>query len=190
MNLDYFNSTAKPELHSPEQNIDELQQLRELADKIGSYRWEYKNNFANSNGVDTDTHLGPVAQELLKVPSLAGAVQQTPDGTLTVNTNYAALAALGYVAALARIVLGDNKNDSNTQLYTPVSDSTGTAPADNAGTTPADNAGAAPASTEQVVQPEMETEETAMDVPSSDTDTSSAANATGVENEGNNEETY
>lgn len=134
MNFDYFNSefnseSKAPSLNSPAQVRDELMQLQDVADKLGSYRWSYKDDFAGEKGVDTDEHFGPVAQQLLEIPGLAGAVMQDEDGTLKVNTDYAALAALGLVAALARIVLGRDKDgttedstESNTELPGTVSD--------------------------------------------------------------------
>lgn len=183
MNFDYFNEeTAAPSINSPEQIRDELSQLREVADKLGSYRWTYKDDFAANKGIDTDEHFGPVAQQLLEIPGLSGAVMQGPDGTLQVNTNYAALAALGLVAALARIVLGEH-NDTSAELPGAVQDTTAstTAQTSEEGTDGPDNGG-----TSKVVQPSVETEETVMDAGS----TASSTSTDGAVNEATNTETY
>lgn len=184
MDFNYFNeeTEAAPSINSPEQIRDEMSQLREIADKLGSYRWTYKDDFAANKGIDTNEHFGPVAQQLLEIPGLSGAVMQGPDGTLQVNTNYAALAALGLVAALARIVLGENKVDSNTELPGAVQDTAAaTATSEEAfpGADGSDNGG-----TSETIQPSMETEETVMDG-GSGTD-----NGTAVNDETTNTETY
>lgn len=189
MDFNYFNeeTEAVPSINSPEQIQDEMSQLREIADKLGSYRWTYKDDFAANKGIDTNEHFGPVAQQLLEIPGLSGAVMQGPDGTLQVNTNYAALAALGLVAALARIVLnnmGENKVDSNTELLGTVQDTgpdTATTGSEEAfpGANGPDNGG-----TSETIQPSMETEETIMD------DGSGTSNGAVVNNETTNTETY
>lgn len=174
MDFSYFDANAKaPELNSPEQVRDEIMQLNEVADKLGSYRWSYKDDFAGEKGVDTEEHFGPVAQQLLEIPGLAGAVIQDEDGTLKVNTDYAALAALGLVAALARVVLGKNgKNgdgttedstESNAELPGTVSDE-GTIPSPTASeeeNTEAVGEGTTDEVGGEALQPALETDEAA-----------------------------
>lgn len=163
MDFSYFQSqsAAKPELNSADQIRNETLMLKDIAEKLGCYNWQYKADFASNKGTDVNEHLGPVAQELLTIPGLAGAVIQAPDGTLAVNTNYAALAALGLVAALARIVLGET-NDSSTELPGAVSDSPAFPGADTETSGNTENGeGITDGSSEPVVQSGMETEDTA-----------------------------
>lgn len=118
MDLSYFDEPLP--VSSPEQKIDEYSQLREIADKIGSYRWQYKDDFALEKGIDTNEHIGIAAQDLLNVKGLDSAVFNDEDGTLKVNTDYLALANLGLIAALARIVLDvldGEKNEQHKQHY-------------------------------------------------------------------------
>lgn len=191
MNFDYFDveESSAPQINSPDQIRDEMSQLREIADKLGSYRWTYKEDFATNKGIDTNEHFGPVAQQLLEIPGLSGAVMQGPDGTLQVNTNYAALAALGLVAALARVVLGSNKeeeiNDTNTELSGTVPDNTGST-ADNTGEAFPGDTGSDNGSASETLQPSVATEETVMD----DGSSASNASASGAVNETDNTETY
>lgn len=94
-----------PALESTEQQSEELLQLKELADNVGSFKWSYDN--------DDKVHDGIVTQDLLKVSGLKDAVNTDPEsGLQTVDTNFLSLAAIGYIAALARIVLGE-KADGN-----------------------------------------------------------------------------
>lgn len=115
MNFDYFDnmlSSNAPSIDSPEQIRDEMSQLKDIADKIGSYRWNYKEDF--NAAPDNEEHIGIVAQQLLQVPGLEAAVNQDPNtGVLTVDTQYVALAALGLVSALARYVLNNDKEIAN-----------------------------------------------------------------------------
>lgn len=78
----------------------EIQQLVDLSRYIGSFQWQY-----NDPNMDQNLHDGPIAQELLKVPGLAGAVNEV-NGVKTIDIKYVAMATLGYVAALARLVTG------------------------------------------------------------------------------------
>lgn len=111
MNFDYFDIISQgdaPAINDPAQVRDEMLQLKDIADKIGSYRWNYKEDF--SKAPDNNEHIGIVAQQLLQVPGLEAAVSQDPEtGVLTVDTQYVALAALGLVSALARFILNNNK---------------------------------------------------------------------------------
>ena len=98
--LDTANIVDNPnQINSNQQELDELAKLADIADKIGSYTYMYK-------GTD-ELHDGVVAQELLQVPGLASAVKTDENGILTVDTRHVALATLGYVAALARVVLNE-----------------------------------------------------------------------------------
>ena len=162
--------SGAPSISDPRQIRDEMLQLNEIADKLGCYRWDYKEDFADTHGVDKNDHIGPVAQQLLKIPGLAGAVIQAEDGTLAVNTNYAALAALGLVAALARLVLnkGEINNAGNEELSGAISD-TANIPEEGADSTAeaaapgfegvgrAENEGV----NEEIVQPTVATDEAA-----------------------------
>ena len=180
------NNGGAPSISDPRQIRDEMLQLNEIADKLGCYRWDYKEDFADTHGTDTQDHIGPVAQQLLKIPGLAGAVIQAEDGTLAVNTNYAALAALGLVAALARLVLNKGEginNAGNEELSGAISEpaniSAGTEGAVPAGfeevseTTGEGTDGSVNA---EIVQPAVETAEAAGNT--ADTGTGADATAT------------
>ena len=91
-----------PAINSPEQVSEELMQLKELAENVGSYKWIYDG--------DNKEHDGIVTQDLLKVSGLKDAVKIDEEtGLQTVDTNFLSLAAIGYIAALARLVLGGEK---------------------------------------------------------------------------------
>ena len=180
------NNGGAPSISDPRQIRDEMLQLNEIADKFGCYRWDSKDDFADTPGPDTQDHIGPVAQQLLKIPGLAGAVIQAEDGTLAVNTNYAALAALGLVAALARLVLNKGEginNAGNEELSGAISEpaniSAGTEGAVPAGfeevseTTGEGTDGSVNA---EIVQPAVETAEAAGNT--ADTGTGADATAT------------
>lgn len=106
--LDEINTPAEevvtsdnpPAIGSPDQKAEELMQLKDLAEFVGSFKWQYDN--------DNEIHDGIVTQDLLKVPGLKDAVKiDEATGLQTVDTKFLSLAAIGYIAALARIVLGD-----------------------------------------------------------------------------------
>lgn len=133
MDLSYFGiEDEAPAVNDPNQIRDEMSQLYNVANKIGSYNWSYKEDF--SKAPDNEDHMGIVAQQLLQVPGLEAAVSEDPStGKLIVNTNYVACAALGLVAALARVVLntnistnlnnGETDGTTNTELSTELPDS-------------------------------------------------------------------
>ena len=99
----YFdNISAEPQIDVE----DEAIQLQNLADNVGSHLWSYKQNAQQEYDVDGKDHIGIIAQDLLKVPGLAGAVKTDGLGNLKVDTDYVAVAALAYCAALARKLLG------------------------------------------------------------------------------------
>lgn len=98
-----INFLASPkEIEPNQQEVDELEKLKTIAKEIGSYSYVY-------NGTD-ELHDGIVAQELLKVPGLASAVHTDENGLLTVDTKFVALATLGYVSTLARLILGEKRD--------------------------------------------------------------------------------
>lgn len=136
MDFNYFDlykddndTSIAPDINEPSQIRDEMSQLMDIASKIGSYRWSYKEDFANAP--DNEEHIGIVAQQLLQVPGLEAAVSEDPEtGVLKVDTQYVALAALGLVAALARYVglQGENKvnGETDTELSGELPDTTTT----------------------------------------------------------------
>lgn len=109
MDLSYFDSPLP--VDSPEQKSSELEMLKELAGSVGQYNYEYKEEAIDDPNLNAKPgeFLGIMAQDLLKIPGLASSVSKTfdKDGneTLQVDGNRLALAALGYVAALSRVVL-------------------------------------------------------------------------------------
>lgn len=103
MNFDYFDGYSdEPAKIDVE---DEKIQLQNLANFVGSHVWSYTPEAQETYGIDGEDHLGIIAQDLLKVPGLASAVKMDENGKYKVNTDYAALAALALVAALARATL-------------------------------------------------------------------------------------
>lgn len=76
----------------------EISQLYDIAKHIGSFEWQYDG--------DDKLHDGPIAQALLLCPGLKDAVSQREDGVLQIDHGFVALATLGYVAALTRILTG------------------------------------------------------------------------------------
>lgn len=75
----------------------EISQLYDLARHVGSFEWQYDG--------DNKLHDGPIAQALLLCPGLKDAVYDD-NGTLKIDTQFVALATLGYIAALTRILTG------------------------------------------------------------------------------------
>ena len=96
MDLTFIDNAI--EMSREEQLDTELAQLADIAKHIGSFEWKYDG--------DTKLHDGPIAQELLLCPGLQDAVHKNGDGTLYIDTNFIALATLGYVAAICRRVSG------------------------------------------------------------------------------------
>lgn len=106
MNFDFIDSAMTdnpPMLGSSDQLQEELLQLQEIANNVGSYKWSYDG--------DNEVHDGIITQDLLKVPGLKDAVHIAEDGTQTVDTNFLSLAAIGYIAALTRLVLHKEAKD-------------------------------------------------------------------------------
>ena len=96
MDLTFIDNAI--EMSQKEQLDTELAQLVDIAKHIGSFEWKYDG--------DTKLHDGPIAQALLLCPGLKDAVHKNEDGTLYIDTNFIALATLGYVAAICRRVSG------------------------------------------------------------------------------------
>ena len=128
MDLSYFDSPLP--VDSPEQKSSELEMLKELAGSVGQYNYEYKEEAIDDPNLNAKSgeFLGIMAQDLLKIPGLATSVSKTfdKDGneTLQVDGNRLALAALGYVAALSRIVLdlkGVEYGNTNETVSNPIS---------------------------------------------------------------------
>lgn len=126
-------------LNSPEQKSEELNKLVDLAKNIGLYEYNYTEEAVNDPNLPADDkdHIGIMAQQLLKIPGLASAVSTTTDEngneTYVVDGNKVALAALGYIAALSKIVLdirGVDYNNENTSTVNVDQLPLGTAEAD------------------------------------------------------------
>ena len=96
MDLTFIDNAI--EMSQKEQLDTELAQLADIAKHIGSFEWKYDG--------DNRLHDGPIAQALLLCPALKDAVHKNEDGTLYIDTNFIALATLGYVAAICRQVSG------------------------------------------------------------------------------------
>lgn len=96
MDLTFIDNAI--EMSQKEQLDTELAQLADIAKHIGSFEWKYDG--------DDKLHDGPIAQALLLCPGLKDAVHKNDDGTLYIDTNFIALATLGYVAAICRRVSG------------------------------------------------------------------------------------
>ena len=88
------------DISKPEYKETELKAISDLAQGIGLYEWKYEPGVTG----DQELHIGPIAQDLLRVPGLASAVHKQEDGTITIDSKFVALAALSYVATLARII--------------------------------------------------------------------------------------
>lgn len=94
---------------------DEMIQLQNVANNIGSYLYEYTPEAQEQYSTDNQEHLGIIAQDLLKVPGLASAVHKDEYGNYIVDAQKVALAALGLVAALARKVIGETDNGTTSE---------------------------------------------------------------------------
>lgn len=103
-----YKTDTREEIHPTEQEINELNQLIELARNVGSYTYYYNENAPDE--AQPGLHDGIVAQDLLKVDGLRAAVHnninpETGEEYLSVDANQVALATLGYVAALVRMLI-------------------------------------------------------------------------------------
>lgn len=97
MNTSYTRAGRSDErlkVAEPDTNMDVLSMF---ADKIQNYTWTYKPD--NKLGLDpTVQHIGPMAQDLLKVPGLASCVVQDESGYLAVDTTQLSLATIGLLS--------------------------------------------------------------------------------------------
>lgn len=96
MDLTFIDNAI--DMSRKDQYDTEIAQLVDIARHIGSFEWKYDG--------DNKLHDGPIAQALLLCPGLKDAVHKTDDGKLYIDTNFVALATLGYVAAICRKVSG------------------------------------------------------------------------------------
>ena len=127
--LDELDTSYLADPNSQAQVEEEVQFLRDLAQNVGNYLYEYKDQFKGENGANDKLNLGIMAQQIAKVPGLNAAVVPNPngDGTLSVDAGRLALTTIGYVATLAKLVLGGvDYGRSDKQVAGYVSDSRGT----------------------------------------------------------------
>lgn len=96
LDLSFIDSAAQ--LSKQQIEDTEIQQLTDIARHVGSFQWQYDG--------DNKLHDGPIAQALLLCPGLKDAVHKDENGILNIDTNFVALATLGYVAALCRKISG------------------------------------------------------------------------------------
>lgn len=104
--LDEVNSITPEEYKETE-----LKAIVDLARGLGLYEWKYE---PGVNG-DEQLHIGPIAQDLLRIDGLKSAVKQLEDGTFVIDSKYVALAALSYCATLARILANIKYEGPNTR---------------------------------------------------------------------------
>ena len=112
INTDWLIESGEPLPPTNEVQLkQEVEMLKDLASNVGLYDYNYTNEAAEDPTLPTDSeeHIGIMAQQLLKVPGLASAVSTTTDEngneTYVVDGVKVALASLGYIAALTKIVL-------------------------------------------------------------------------------------
>lgn len=112
VNTDWLIESGEPLPPTNEVQLkQEVEMLKDLASNVGLYDYNYTNEAIEDPTLPTDSeeHIGIMAQQLLKVPGLASAVSTTTDEngeeTYVVDGVKVALASLGYIAALTKIVL-------------------------------------------------------------------------------------
>lgn len=112
VNTDWLIESGEPLPPTNEVQLkQEVEMLKDLASNVGLYDYNYTNEAVEDPTLPTDSeeHIGIMAQQLLKVPGLASAVSTTTDEngneTYVVDGVKVALASLGYIAALTKIVL-------------------------------------------------------------------------------------
>lgn len=112
VNTDWLIESGEPLPPTNEVQLkQEVEMLKDLASNVGLYDYNYTNEAVEDPTLPTDgeEHIGIMAQQLLKVPGLASAVSTTTDEngneTYVVDGVKVALASLGYIAALTKIVL-------------------------------------------------------------------------------------
>ena len=112
VNTDWLIESGEPLPPTNEVQLkQEVEMLKDLASNVGLYDYNYTDEAVKDPTLPTDgeEHIGIMAQQLLKVPGLASAVSTTTDEngneTYVVDGVKVALASLGYIAALTKIVL-------------------------------------------------------------------------------------
>lgn len=112
VNTDWLIESGEPLPPTNEVQLkQEVEMLKDLASNVGLYDYNYTDEAVKDPTLPTDSeeHIGIMAQQLLKVPGLASAVSTTTDEngneTYVVDGVKVALASLGYIAALTKIVL-------------------------------------------------------------------------------------
>lgn len=112
VNTDWLIESGEPLPPTNEVQLkQEVEMLKDLASNVGLYDYNYTDEAVEDPTLPTDgeEHIGIMAQQLLKVPGLASAVSTTIDEngneTYVVDGVKVALASLGYIAALTKIVL-------------------------------------------------------------------------------------
>ena len=112
VNTDWLIESGEPLPPTNEVQLkQEVEMLKDLASNVGLYDYNYTDEAVEDPTLPTDSeeHIGIMAQQLLKVPGLASAVSTTTDEngneTYVVDGVKVALASLGYIAALTKIVL-------------------------------------------------------------------------------------
>ena len=112
VNTDWLIESGEPLPPTNEVQLkQEVEMLKDLASNVGLYDYNYTDEAVEDPTLPTDSeeHIGIMAQQLLKVPGLASAVSTTIDEngneTYVVDGVKVALASLGYIAALTKIVL-------------------------------------------------------------------------------------
>lgn len=112
VNTDWLIESGEPLPPTNEVQLkQEVEMLKDLASNVGLYDYNYTDEAVEDPTLPTDNeeHIGIMAQQLLKVPGLASAVSTTTDEngneTYVVDGVKVALASLGYIAALTKIVL-------------------------------------------------------------------------------------
>ena len=148
VNTDWLIESGEPLPPTNEVQLkQEVEMLKDLASNVGLYDYNYTDEAVEDPTLPTDSeeHIGIMAQQLLKVPGLASAVSTTTDEngneTYVVDGVKVALASLGYIAALTKIVLdmrgidyanssSDNvepvQNEGDTRVQTTSGAETGT----------------------------------------------------------------
>lgn len=132
VNTDWLIESGEPLPPTNEVQLkQEVEMLKDLASNVGLYDYNYTDEAVEDPTLPTDSeeHIGIMAQQLLKVPGLASAVSTTTDEngneTYVVDGVKVALASLGYIAALTKIVLdmrGIDYANSSSDNVEPVQD--------------------------------------------------------------------
>lgn len=76
--------------------------LSKMIEGIDAYKYEYKPEAQKEYGVDSNEHVGVMAQDLAKNPVTAHTVNENENGDLTVDTKQLTMTNLALIADLAR----------------------------------------------------------------------------------------